>query len=270
MRAVPPAALALALGLALSLTAAPAQAQVWTPVETPPQGMTAASARWPSGQVALARCGADGRLDLIFTLAEPVSQDVVAVHVILPDGLHDPADSPEEEPHEIWRLSPNGNLLFARQPARLSRFLAGGGSARLRLAPVAAPDQDHEITPPANPDALLAVVVACGHPAAVPVTAGSVIEHPDWVERPTGHDLAHWYPRAAQRNGIEGYALIQCKVTLDERVEDCLVEFESPEGMGFGPATVGISGAFRLRPTRVDGVPVDEAIVRIPINWRLG
>lgn len=252
-----------------ALAAAPAGAQTWEPVEAP-EGVTAVSARWPSGRVVVARCGADGRLDLILTLDTPVAQPTAAVRMILPDGLHDHADTPEEEAPDIWRLSPAGNLLFARQPARLSRFLAGGATARFTLEPVGGAPQDHEITAPADPDALLAVVAACGHPVALPVAADSVVEHPDWVQRPSGYDLAHWYPAAARNALIEGRAIIQCKVTLDERVEDCLVESESPEGMGFGPATVGIASGFRLRPTRVDGVPVDEAIVRIPISWRLG
>ena len=252
------------------LAAAPAGAQTWTPVQGAPEGTTAVSARWPSGRIVVGRCGAEGSLDLIITLDAPVAQPTAAVRIDMLDGLENTPDTPEQDVAEIWRLSPGGNLLFARQPARLSRFLAGGATARFTLEPATGPAQDHEITAPADPDALLAVVAACGHAVSVPVTADSVVEHPDWVERPSGYDFARWYPAAARNTMIEGEAIIQCKVTLDERVEDCLVESESPEGMGFGPATVGIASAFRLRPTRVDGVPVDEAIVRIPISWRLG
>jgi hypothetical protein len=39
-----------------------------------------------------------------------------------------------------------------------------------------------------------------------------------------------YYPEAAQKAKVEGTAAIACTVTADQKLEDCVVKFESPTG----------------------------------------
>jgi protein TonB len=39
-----------------------------------------------------------------------------------------------------------------------------------------------------------------------------VITNPDWARRPTGEDIARYYPDRAQRMEVEGRATLSCTV----------------------------------------------------------
>jgi TonB family protein len=99
---------------------------------------------------------------------------------------------------------------------------------------------------------------------------GATVTNPDWLERPSGADLARYYPSLAQALGVQGRAVIECVVGVDGRLNDCVVIEEAPQGMGFGAATVEIAAHFRMTPQTRDGEPVDGASIRLPIQWRLG
>jgi hypothetical protein len=58
-------------------------------------------------------------------------------------------------------------------------------------------------------------------------------------------------------------------VTRQGLANDCKVVSESPEGYGFGAATVEIAGFFRFRPATSYGVPV-EGTITVPLKWALG
>ena len=98
---------------------------------------------------------------------------------------------------------------------------------------------------------------------------GSLITRPDWAGRPSGEDLARYYPERAQRLEVEGRAVILCAVKDDGFLSDCEVTDESPEGMGFGAATLKLAPHFRMKPATIDGQPVHGASVRIPVNYKL-
>lgn len=99
---------------------------------------------------------------------------------------------------------------------------------------------------------------------------GALLTNPDWVERPDASAMARLYPRAAMAASLGGGAVVECAVNLEGQLEACVVISESPEGYGFGEATLNAARLFRLTPQLRDGVPVAGARVRIPINWRLG
>lgn len=107
-------------------------------------------------------------------------------------------------------------------------------------------------------------------PAPPAPPAPSVITNPDWVRRPSGADLARFYPSRAASDGTEGSSTIECTVQANGRLTDCSVVSESPAGAGFGRAHVQLASRFQMRPQTRDGAPVGGARVRIPIAWRLG
>jgi len=237
-----------------------ANAQQWTPVENAPDGVTAATAQWPAGITLVARCDSGQQLDLMMALVQPVPQLHVAVTFTIGD------DEPSEQ---RWRLSENGSVVFVRQPGAFSRSLFNDVPLTILVMPDEGPRHRYELESPENTEVLTQVVQACGHPLTSPVGEDSIISNPDWLRRPNGGAFVRWYPRNAADNHIDGEALIQCRVTTNGQADDCIVLSESPEGENFGPASLAVARDFRMRPQRVDGRPVGEALVHIPIRWRM-
>ena len=107
-------------------------------------------------------------------------------------------------------------------------------------------------------------------PPDPPAAPSPKITNPDWARKPTGDDVARYYPERAQRLGIDGSATVVCKVSVDGRLRDCEVARETPPDAGFGEATVRLAEReFRMTPMTRDGVPVDGATVRIPLVYKL-
>jgi len=104
---------------------------------------------------------------------------------------------------------------------------------------------------------------------AIASAAPSVITQPDWIEKPQADDLDEAYPEIAQVLGIEGFAVLDCRVDAFGRLEGCKAVDETPAGLGFGMAIVSMAPLFRMRPMAVDGAPVDGGDIRIPVRFRL-
>lgn len=95
------------------------------------------------------------------------------------------------------------------------------------------------------------------------------ITNPDWDVKPSGEAVARYYPDRAQRLELEGRAVVVCKVDVEGRLHDCLVDEEIPKGVGFGEATKLLAqNEFRMRPRLERGIPVESA-VRIPLAFKL-
>jgi len=117
---------------------------------------------------------------------------------------------------------------------------------------------------------LFAVLVQAAPVVAPPSeTRPSVVTNPDWIRRPSGADLARFYPQAAAYGEVEGVATISCNVNEAGSLVDCIAISESPGGMGFGEAAVNMSSIFKMRPATRDGKPVAGGVVRIPIRFSL-
>ncbi len=98
---------------------------------------------------------------------------------------------------------------------------------------------------------------------------GGTVTNPDWLAKPSGDDVAFFFPVAAAALGREGRALIKCKVDLTGALQDCKVQSEAPDGYGFGYAAMGLATIMRMKPMVLDGVPVAGAEVSVPISFRL-
>jgi protein TonB len=115
---------------------------------------------------------------------------------------------------------------------------------------------------------LLAALALFGEPAATPVPAVDfLIEKPEWVAFPQGNDMAAAYPYDGR--SASGGATIRCRVTANGSLTACEVLSETPEGGGFGVASLKVSKFFRMKTTMKDGRPVKGGVVVIPIKWNI-
>ncbi|WP_411286808.1 energy transducer TonB [Phenylobacterium sp.] len=136
--------------------------------------------------------------------------------------------------------------------------------------PVAAPDLPSTI-PPLPVPPVERRIEEPRPPAAPPPEPPrpSVITQPDWLRKPSGEDIARYYPERAQRMNVEGRATISCTVNARGSLDGCSVSSEEPSDQDFGPAALKLARLFKMRPQTKDGQPVDGGTVRIPIRFAL-
>lgn len=193
-----------------------------------------------------------------------------------------------------WLEQPTGAEYQAARPAAAP--MSGGASVRCdvtadgRLSPCVVEKE----TPPAMGfgAAALSIVpkyrIAPAPSAGAPVVDGYVrisfdwrappppvpegarlVTNPVWVSRPTPDQAARLYPDRAQRMEETGWALVQCVIGSDGRLSGCQVLDEYPLEMGFADAGLRLMALFQAAPQDADGVPVEGALVRIPVNFNL-
>jgi TonB family protein len=89
---------------------------------------------------------------------------------------------------------------------------------------------------------------------------------PDWLRKPSADDLLVVWPRDAWRKGLNGKASIDCIVSAQGALFDCVVLSESPPGQHFGSAALALVPQFLMRPAIRNGQPVLSQVA-IPINF---
>jgi TonB family protein len=117
---------------------------------------------------------------------------------------------------------------------------------------------------------LAALTLGGGYAAwATQPSQDRTVTHPDWASLPNGADFARFYPRKASARGLDGMAVMRCRVEQTGALSACRLVRETPRGLGFGNATLQMAPLFRMKPTRVDGRPVGGGMVNIPIKFEL-
>ena len=86
-----------------------------------------------------------------------------------------------------------------------------------------------------------------------------------WARMPSGNDIANYYPENAARNGISGWAAIQCLVTDKGLLANCRVLGESPRDRHFGDAALKLSRLFKLAAADKTGRSVAGGAIIVPI-----
>lgn len=93
-----------------------------------------------------------------------------------------------------------------------------------------------------------------------------VITRPVWIQRPSGEDMARYYPAAATKAGVtDAKVLVECAITADGHLEKCRTRMEKPADYGFGEATIKLAQHFQMQALDHDGAPTAGGVVNIPI-----
>lgn len=91
--------------------------------------------------------------------------------------------------------------------------------------------------------------------------------NPNWLQKPTGAQIANVFPKKAIKDGVGGSATIRCQVTREGFLQGCQVLSESPKGYDFGLAGLQLAPQFLMTPKIRGGQVMGGGRVTIPINW---
>ena len=92
------------------------------------------------------------------------------------------------------------------------------------------------------------------------------IYRPDWLEKPSGDDMAAFYPPRAARRDISGKVTMVCQVKGDGRLSECRIASETPAGEQFGQAALRLAPKFRMIPP--DDLRANAGEVTIPLVFQ--
>lgn len=107
-------------------------------------------------------------------------------------------------------------------------------------------------------------------PVAGPVSlveAPPVVVRPRWIHKPTGRELAGYFPARAIDRGKSGFVSLACTVRTSGYLA-CAIAEETPAGWGFGAAALRISQTYQMEPATRGGVPV-EALYTLRVPFEL-
>ncbi|MBS0298201.1 MAG: energy transducer TonB [Proteobacteria bacterium] len=96
---------------------------------------------------------------------------------------------------------------------------------------------------------------------------GHVVVPLAWAAMPDYHTFMRYYPAGAALYAMPARVVIECEVTAQGVTADCKVVSEDPPGVGFGEASLSAARHFRFKPKTIDGRPVSDPHVTIPVNF---
>jgi TonB family protein len=98
--------------------------------------------------------------------------------------------------------------------------------------------------------------------------APAEVGDPLWLKGLSVDAVYRFYPSDAAKAGVkEGRATVDCTVTHAGALTGCAVASETPGGLGFGQAALGVAGQMVMNPWTASGAPVDGARVALPIRF---
>lgn len=115
----------------------------------------------------------------------------------------------------------------------------------------------------------LAAALICSGSAAAQTPPELPVGEIRWLSRPSGGDIAKYYPDSASRRGISGWMLLVCGVKIDGRLTRCRAAAEAPTGQNFGKAGLAMSKLFQMTPMTPSGRSVEGAVVQIPLTMTM-
>jgi TonB family protein len=93
------------------------------------------------------------------------------------------------------------------------------------------------------------------------------LTHPRWIRALGPDSKISTFPEAATKVGLKrGSATVDCVVAPDGALTHCETIRESSPNVGFGETAIQIAQTFAANPWDEDGLPVDGAHVRMPIQ----
>lgn len=93
------------------------------------------------------------------------------------------------------------------------------------------------------------------------------LTHPRWIRTISPDPDKSTFPEEAAKAGLKtGVATVDCVVAANGALTKCQVVSESTPGLGFGRVAQAIAEVFVANPWGEDGLPVDGAHVRMPIQ----
>ncbi len=104
-------------------------------------------------------------------------------------------------------------------------------------------------------------------PPTVHVTHKVVTLEPIWLAEPTREDIDHEYPPLAKQWHDNGRAVVECTAQEDGTLAACTIVSETPDGEGFGDATMRLTPLYRLATTDAKGRPIKGFRARLTVAW---
>ncbi len=84
--------------------------------------------------------------------------------------------------------------------------------------------------------------------AKLPARPPPTVLTADWLQQPDRWQIVSAGPWAIRAMSLRGAARLRCDVVATGSLESCSVLGETPRGLGFGPAALGLSGYYRMQP----------------------
>jgi hypothetical protein len=118
-----------------------------------------------------------------------------------------------------------------------------------------------EPSPTAAAPAAVVLPLDVPHPPAPPPQL-------PWLHRPSGYDMANYYPLYAAERLINGHVTLVCTVAGDGHLAGCKATAIMPPGQNFEWASLKLVPHFQLdvKPPKGDPALVGT-VVSIPIGW---
>jgi TonB family protein len=93
------------------------------------------------------------------------------------------------------------------------------------------------------------------------------LTHPDWIQTFDPASNISTFPDTAAMAGLKtGTATVDCVVAPNGALTQCQTVRESTPNVGFGDTAIKIAETFVANPWNEDGLPVDGAHVRMPVQ----